>query len=78
MKLRIYLLALLLGALGIAGCEAAEQNASGTALPVSAEAPSEKTIAASEEKAAKEEVAEVPLLPIDAAQKEIAILCCTV
>lgn len=66
MKLRIYLLALLLGALGFAGCEAAEQNASGTALPVSAEAPSEKTIAASEEKAAKEEVAEVPLLPIDA------------
>lgn len=66
MKLRIYLLTLLLGVLGFAGCEAAEQNMRETALPVSAEAPSEKTIAASEEKAAKEEAAEVPLLPIDA------------
>ena len=36
MKLRIYLLTLLLGALGFAGCEAAEQNMRETALPASA------------------------------------------
>lgn len=66
MKLRIYLLTLLLGVLGFAGCEAAEQNMRETALPASAEAPAEKTIAESHGKAAKEETAETPLLPIDA------------
>lgn len=66
MKLRIYLLALLLGALGFAGCEAAEQNARETALPASAEAAEEKTIAESHGKAAKAETVEPPLLPIDA------------
>lgn len=66
MKLRIYLLTLLLGVLGFAGCEAAEQNMRETALPSSAEVPAEKTIAESHGKAAKEETAETPLLPIDA------------
>ena len=66
MKLRIYLLTLLLGVLGFAGCEAAEQNMRETALPASAEAPAEKTIAESHGKAAKEETDETPLLPIDA------------
>ena len=66
MKLRIYLLTLLLGVLSFAGCEAAEQNTSETDLPVSAEAPVEKSIAESHGKAAKEETAKTPLLPIDA------------
>lgn len=66
MKLRIYLLTLLLGVLGFAGCEAAEQNMRETALPSSAEVPAEKTIAESHGKAAKEETDETPLLPIDA------------
>ena len=66
MKLRIYLLTLLLGVFSFAGCEAAEQNTSETDLPVSAEAPVEKSIAESHGKAAKEETAKTPLLPIDA------------
>ena len=57
MKLRIYLLTLLLGVLGFAGCEAAEQDMRETALPPSAEVPAEKTIAESHGKAAKEETA---------------------
>lgn len=78
MKLRIYLLTLLLGVLGFAGCEAAEQNMRETALPASTEAPAEKTIAESHGKVAKEETVETPLLPIDASPLAMMILYCMV
>lgn len=63
MKLRMYVLALLLGALGFAGCDAAEPNAHVPALSA-AKVPAEKTAAEKEENVGKKAAAEA-LLPID-------------